>query len=300
VASTNLIAFALQARARGFHVFPVEPGEKTPHTLTPGQPYTLRWGETATNDLGRIIDYWTRWPDSNIGVACKPSTLLVVDCDMPKREYQMAGTQYAGLHDTFGPLVDGTDVYRHVCESLGGDWAEAQETYRVCTGSMGCHYYYRWPEWVRPAEASQASIAAGIVDIRCNAGTWGGYVLGAGSITQKGAYMAENALPVRQAPPWLIELCRQHPEPVRVASPFRQPGRVGALSGLVRTVEDAQEGNRNQSLLWAARAACADGIPLDDVLSALGDAYAAAGGDGGHRQAEATIRSAYRLQGRKA
>ncbi|MEU4150845.1 bifunctional DNA primase/polymerase [Streptomyces sp. NPDC026659] len=293
----NLIAYALQARARGFHVFPVEPNEKTPHTLTPGQPYTLRWGEAATNNLGRIIDYWRRWPDSNIGVACKPSGLIVVDCDIPKREYQLTGTQYAGLHDSLGPLVDGTDVFRHVCESLGGSWAEAYDTYRVCTGSLGCHYYYLWPQGIRSAEASQASIVKGLVDIRCNAGEWGGYVLGAGSVTTKGAYLAENAAPVRPAPGWLVELCRRR-EPVRVSSPFRQPGRTGALSGLIATVEQATEGNRNQALLWAARAACADGVPLDDVLEPLSDAYAAAQGDGGHRQAEATIRSAYRLQGR--
>ncbi|MEV1049655.1 bifunctional DNA primase/polymerase [Streptomyces sp. NPDC049887] len=292
----NLIAYALQARARGFHVFPVEPGEKTPHKLYPDKPYTLRWGESATHDLGRIIDYWTRWPDANIGVACKPSSLLVVDCDLPKRPNQMAGTQYAGLHDRFGPLVDGTDVYRYVCESVGGDWADVNATFRVCTGSMGCHYYYWWPDKI---PASQASIAKGIVDIRCNGGEWGGYVLGAGSLTTKGAYVAENASPIRPAPGWLIELCRSKP-PVRLASPFRQPGRGGTLSGLVGTVENATQGNRNQALLWAARAACADGIALEDVLEPLTDAYAAAGGDGGPRQAEATIRSAYRLQGRKA
>ncbi|WP_443073357.1 bifunctional DNA primase/polymerase [Streptomyces sp. NBC_01451] len=294
----NLISYALQARARGFHIFPVEPYEKTPHRLSPGQPYTLRWGEAATNDVGRIIDYWTRWPDSNIGVACKPSRILVVDCDIPKREYALAGTQYAGLHDTFGSLVDGTDVFRHVCESLGQSWREAYDTYRVCTGSLGCHYYYLWPEHVRPREASQASLVKGLVDIRCNAGEWGGYVLGAGSVTAKGAYVSENASAVRPAPPWLVELCRRR-EPVRVSATYRQPGRLGSLAGLVSTVENAQEGNRNQALLWAARAACADGVALDDVLDALADAYAAAGGDGGHRQAEATIRSAYRLQERK-
>lgn len=147
-------------------------------------------------------------------------------------------------------------------------------------------------------EASQASIVKGLVDIRCDGGEWGGYVLGAGSVTAKGPYVEECALPVRPAPEWLVKLCRRK-APERIASPFRQPGRVGTLSGLVATVEGAQEGNRNQALLWAARAACADGVPLDDVLGPLSDAYAAVGGEGGHRQAEATVRSAYRLQGRK-
>ena len=292
----NLIPHALQAAQRGFHVFPVEPNAKTPHTLNPGSPFTLRWGEAATNSLDRIVEYWTRWPDANIGVACKPSQLLVVDCDVPKREYQMAGTKYAGLHDTLGSLPDGTDLYRHICESERGDWEECQDTYSVRTGSLGRHYYYWWTG----DRASQASLFTGLVDIRGSAGTWGGYVLGAGSVTGKGAYIVERDQSIRAAPPWLVRLVRGGTAKPRMpASPFRQPSRTGVLSGLVATVESAQEGNRNQALLWAARAACADGIPLGDALGPLTEAYAAAQGDGGARQAEATIRSAYRLQGQR-
>ncbi|WP_340376456.1 bifunctional DNA primase/polymerase [Streptomyces sp. SS7] len=293
----SLIAYALQARARGFHVFPVEPNGKTPHRLAPNQPFTLRWGEAATDNVGRIIDYWTRWPRANIGLACKPSGLLVVDCDFPKRPFQMAGTQYARLHDTFGPVVDGVDVYRYACESAGGTWAEAEDTYRVTTGSLGCHFYYRWPAGVI---ASQASIAKGVVDIRGNAGDWGGYVLAAGSETSKGGYVVELDAPIRQAPAWLVEMVRADRQVAKPApSLFRQPGKGGSLAGLVGTVEGAQEGNRNSALLWAARAACENGIPQEEALEALGTAYVAVRGDGGYRQAEATIRSAYRLQGGK-
>ncbi|MFJ2200829.1 bifunctional DNA primase/polymerase [Streptomyces violaceusniger] len=297
--------YALQAWARGFHVFPVEPYEKTPHTLYPGQPYTLRWSEAATNELDRVTEYWKRWPNANIGIACKPSSLLVVDCDMPKRAYQLRGSRYAELHDRLGPLVDGTDVFRHICESLGQDWAESTRTYRVCTGSMGCHYYYSWPDTMRPPRApepSQASIVKGLVDVRSGGGERGGYVLGNGSVTTKGPYWAENDRPIRVAPPWLVALCRDGVEPFRAAPavPFRRPGRTGNLSGLVATVEGATRGNRNQALLWAARSACADGTPVEHAIGALSGAYTAVGGDGGARQAEQTIRSAYRLQGRKA
>ncbi|MGY0060848.1 bifunctional DNA primase/polymerase [Streptomyces sp. LZ34] len=287
-------------------MFPVEPHEKTPHTLYPDQPYTLRWSEAATNDLGRVVEYWARWPSANVGIACKPSGLLVVDCDMPKREYQLADTRYAELHDRFGPLVDGTDVFRHLCESLGQDWAETTDTYRVCTGSMGCHYYYSWPDTMKPPRApepSQASIVRGIVDIRSGGGERGGYVLGAGSVTTKGPYWAENYRPIRIAPPWLVALCRDDVEPFRPARPsipFKHPTRGGALSGLVATVEGAPQGNRNQALLWAARSACADGTPMENAIEELSAAYTAVHGDGGARQAEQTIRSAYRLQGRKA
>lgn len=303
--TSHLEGYALQAWARGFHVFPVEPYEKTPHTLHPGQPYTLRWSEAATNDVGRVAEYWKRWPNANIGIACKQSSLLVVDCDMPKRPFQLSGTRYAELHDRFGPWIDGTDVFRHRCELLGGDWAESTDTYRVCTGSMGCHYYYSWPTELKPPHApnaSQASILKGIVDIRSGGGLHGGYVLGAGSITAKGPYVAENDRPVRRVPPWLIALCQSHDKPFKadLGIPFRRPGRTGNLSGLVATVEGASRGNRNQALLWAARSACADGTPVEHAIGALSDAYTAVGGDGGARQAEQTIRSAYRLQGRKA
>lgn len=304
-----MLTEAINAVARGWYIFPVNPCgsvndagspiDKMPHLLRPGEPYTIKWGTAATNDIAKVIRYWTWSPNANIGVACGPSNLFVVDCDMPKREYQLKGTQFEYLHDELGPLVDGTDVYRALCEKIGIPWDVANNTYRVCTGSMGCHYYYRWPDGI---QASQASVVKGIVDVRGNGGQLGGYVLGASSVTAKGSYVAENALPVAPAPAPLVELCTEgaRTRDAEAVSAFtRAGGGGGTLSGLETAVLTAPDGNRNNALLWAARAACNDRIPEQQAVDVLGAAYVANGGDGGMRQAESTIRSAYRLQAAK-
>ncbi|MFE0101209.1 bifunctional DNA primase/polymerase [Streptomyces sp. NPDC059009] len=300
----GLIGYAVAAVQRGWSVFPCNPCgtrcpqsgdviDKQPHLVVPSKPYKLRWGEWATSDLDRVIEAWTYSPMANIAVACAPSGLLVVDCDVCKGPNQLEGTAYADLHERLGPLVDGTDVLREICERCGGDWSELMDTYRVQTGRLGMHAYYRWPAGL---PASQASPVKGLVDVRGNGGSQGGYVLAAGSRTTSGPYLVEHDAPVRDAPPWLVELCRERPQPVRAKPLFAQPRRTGGISGLADTVRDAAPGNRSNALYWAARSACSDGIPIEDAVDQLGAAYS---GDGGQRQALATIRSAYRNQSRK-
>jgi hypothetical protein len=290
----NLLGYAAQAVSRGFHVFPVQPGEKTPHKIVPDKPYTIRWSEMATNDMRKVVEWWQYSPEANIGIAAKPSGLIVVDCDMPKRDYQLKDTPWEYMHDRLGPLVDGSDVLREMCSRFGDDYQRFERTYRVCTASLGLHLYYKWPDGV---QASQASPVPGLVDIRCNGGQRGGYVLGAGSVTAKGSYVAENDLPIAEAPPWLVELCREKPRPKPERPLFSQPGHAG-FGGLVEAVRTAQEGNRSNCLLWAARSMCEDGAPEEEAHNLLIPAAVEAGLS--ERESMATIRSAYRLQGAKA
>lgn len=301
-----MLVDAIRYAQRGWSVFPVNPVgttnpetgqvmDKMPHLLTPDQPYTIKWSDRATLDIAKVMRYWQWSPSANIGIACAPSGLFVVDCDMPKREYQLKETRFAYLHDTLGPLVDGSDVFRALCNEIGIGWDEANNTYRVCTGSMGCHYYYRWPGDVK---ASQASIVKGIVDVRGNGGQHGGYVLGARSVTDKGSYVAENNLPVADAPPALVELCTEGARNLMTPelSAFVRPAGTGGIAGLEIAVLTAPDGNRNNVLVWAARAACNDQISEQEAIDVLGAAYVANGGDGGLRQAGQTVRSGYRLQ----
>lgn len=326
----NLIRHAIAAVQRGWSVFPCNPSgarcpqdghviDKQPHLITPGQPYKIKWGEWATTDLNRIIEAWAYSPLANVAVACKPSGLLVVDCDFAKTEYALKGTPYEHLHEQLGPVVDGHDVLEVICQQHDGDWGELNDTYQVTTSRFGRHLHFRWPAGLL---ASQASIVKGLVDIRCNGGTQGGYILAAGSVVMRGAsmyegdrytgyvadrctevvpgpYVTENDLPVREAPRWLIELCRERPRPTQPRPLFAQPRRGGSIGGLVETVRNAPDGDLNSALFWAARAACSDGIPIETAVDELGAAYVDAHGRGGHRQAEASIRSAYRNQSRK-
>jgi hypothetical protein len=303
----SLLGYAAQAASRGFHVFPCnplgtenpeKPGElieKWPHLIRPGKPYKVKWGDIATTDLRRVVEWWTYSPDANIGVACKPSGIIVVDCDMPKQAYQLKDTPWEYLHERLGPLVDGNDVLREMCARFGDSYERFEQTYRVCTASMGLHLYFRWPEDV---QASQASPVPGLVDIRCNGGTRGGYVLAAGSQTFKGSYVEENNPHIADAPDWFVELCKEKPRERPEKPLFSQPGHA-SYSGLVESVRLAQEGNRNNCLLWAARSMCEDGATEEECTDLLVPAAMECGLDGGERQALATIRSAYRLQGSK-
>lgn len=272
-----MIQAVIAALNAGFHIFPVDPMGKTPARLYPNRPkeeapWTIKWSEWQTSDYGKCLDWWKSHPDCNIGVAVKPSSLLVVDCDIKDDG-------------------DGFDQYHDIVGRYGGSVYDF-DTYSVKTGGGGAHFYYRWPDNV---QASQGSLDSH-VDIRSNGGMRGGYVLAAGSITEKGPYAVENPAPVADCPPWLVELVREKPRPVQ---PFRQPpsGGKGNYSGLVSAVQYAPEGDRNACLLWAARSMCSDGATVEQAEETLSPAASIAGLH--DREITATIRSAYRLQSYK-
>jgi len=295
----SLLPYAVKAVQRGWHIFPCNPAgticpergrniEKESHLIQPDRPWKIRWSEVATTDLSTVVAWWEYSPQANIGIACRPSGLLVVDCDMPKREYQLADTPWGYLHDQLGPLVDGSDVLREMCRRYGDDYERFERTYRVCTASLGLHLLYAWPEDV---QASQTSPVPGLLDVRTNGGDKGGYVLAAGSQTVKGTYVVEADLPVAPAPPWLVELCREKPRPKPIKSHYSQPGG-GGYNGLADKVRLCPEGNRSHVLYWAACAMDDDGADIEEALKILVPAAEECGLF--DREAEATIKSAYR------
>jgi len=70
----SLLEAALAYAARGWYVAPLKPGKKT--------PLTRNGHSEATTDPEQIRAWWTRWPDANIALACKPSGLAVLDVDV--------------------------------------------------------------------------------------------------------------------------------------------------------------------------------------------------------------------------
>lgn len=288
-----MLDHAVKAIQLGFHIFPVAVGNKIPHRLAGN------WGESSTSDLKTVVDFWTYVdPNANIGVACKPSQLLVVDLDRAKKDWALKGTEWGHLHAAYGPLVHGEDLFDEMRFTLGDGDEDPYGTYTVRTGSGGLHLYYRWPShWPR---ISQASPVKGLVDVRGNGGQHGGYVLGAGSQTEAGKYVQEShpGNPLALPPQWIRRLVAE--KPVQPKAPrftgIRQPGAI-SHSGLVDTVRNAGEGNRNNSLLWSARTMCEEGVPEAECLSVLGQAAQDAGL--GDFEIERTIQSAYRVQRQK-
>ena len=62
---------AVEAAERGWAVFPCRPGDK--------RPMVGQWEQRATSDPA-LVARW--WPErANVGIACGPSALVVVDLD---------------------------------------------------------------------------------------------------------------------------------------------------------------------------------------------------------------------------
>lgn len=86
---TLVMAALMYARA-GFKVVPLHnPDDEGGCTCSKGpectrvgkHPRIKDWENAASTDEDMIRAWWTKWPDANIGIACGPSKLAVVDVD---------------------------------------------------------------------------------------------------------------------------------------------------------------------------------------------------------------------------
>ena len=281
-------AAAMEAARRGWAVFPCRPGDKRP--AVPG------WERRACADPGRVGRYWPS-AQHNIGVACGPSRLVVVDLDThspPPDDWRLPGVH------------DGRDVLALVAEWAGQPWPV---TYTVKTPTGGLHLYYSAPDG--PGIRNSAGKIGPLIDVRGG----GGYVLAAGSVLDERAYpgspegrelvkggrgyeLADDNGP-EPLPAWLAALAADT-EP---AAPPRGPGRVRAASGarfhgLITTVRAGKAGDRNGPLYWASRRAAemiaAGEVDRDTAEELLVAAALEAGLRGGEREARRTFGSAMR------
>lgn len=70
---TQMLDHALAYAAKGYYIFPCKPNSK--------EPLTPHGHKDATTDEETIRQWWTKWPESNIGLSLEPSGLMVVDLD---------------------------------------------------------------------------------------------------------------------------------------------------------------------------------------------------------------------------
>ncbi|MGW0597309.1 bifunctional DNA primase/polymerase [Streptomyces sp. NPDC002776] len=285
------LAAALEAAARGWHVFPLRPGTKRPALHGEATcPRTgqcagghVKWERRATTDPDRIRAAWSA-DAFNIGIATGPSGLVVVDLDMPKTK---------GSADA--PC--GATTFEALCERAGH---AVPDTYRVRTASGGTHLYFTAPNGVRLANT--AGTIGELVDTRA----WGGYVVAAGSTTDTGAYEAVSGSVAAPLPEWLQTILK--PSPGRSTGPLTLPavdGSRAALSALeaeCAVVSAAPDKQRNTTLNRCAfkvgRFVAWGDIPRHVVE----EAFQGAGEGRGLTAAEcrATIRSALNSSIRKA
>lgn len=264
---TQIKAAAVAAARRGWAVFPCRPGDK--------RPAVPDWERRACPDPERVARYWPS--RANVGIACGPSGLVVIDLD----------TADTAGHAETAPY--GAARLAELCRQAGQQWPE---TLTVTTPRGGWHLYFRADPGQRIRNS--ASKIAAKIDVRAA----GGYVVGPGSIVSGRPYQVRDDKPVACLPEWLARLARG-PRPAP-ATPPRDPGyrgpAPGRLRGALAVVRAAPVGERNTCLHWAScRAAemvTAGEVDEATAVTALTQAGEQAGLGSG--EVRATIGSAFR------
>jgi len=173
----------------------------------------------------------------NIGIACGPSGLLVVDEDRPGA--------LAGYVAEIGQAIP--------------------PTLTISTG-RGRHYYFRAPEGVALGNAVGALKGRGI-DIRGS----GGYVIGPGSLHETGAlYLpVDPDAAILPAPAWLIEALQTTPSAVLpLSTPQRPPIHRSYTSELERALA-RNTGDRSADFAAVVGACKRAGLTPDETTSLL-------------------------------
>jgi hypothetical protein len=283
-AGNPLLAAALAYAGRGWHVFPLRGGCK--------RPAVRDWEHRATTDPARIARCWAAG-EFNIGIACGPSGLVVLDLDAAKPgERPPAPWNLPGISD-------GADAFALLCEHAGQPCPAG--TYTVTTPSGGQHLYFTAPGG--PDLRNTAGRLGWHIDTRAA----GGYVVAAGSLIDGRTYQSVHGqdYPAAALPGWLAEhltATRAAPPPppaeARAIDPSRQSAYLtAALRAEAGRVRTAPAGQRNHALYLAAVAlgqlVAGGAITQTQVRSVLEDAAAAHITAGAYTEAEreATITS---------
>lgn len=179
----STVEAAMEAAARGWHVFPVPQGTKKSHKsgkYSGGRP----WG--ATTDPDEIRRDWAHWPEANLGVVTGArSGFFVIDCDT-----------------TDAHRADGVGTLQSWIEEHG----ELPHTIEAKTPSGGLHFYFRLIPGLE-IRNSDSALAPGI-DIR---GEGGMVVLPPSVRPGGGAYTWRNPpgfFDLGACPAWLLDKIR--------------------------------------------------------------------------------------------
>jgi hypothetical protein len=274
---SELLRAALAHAARGWRVFPLRAGDK--------RPAIKDWEARATTDPTRIRRAWLRQPRLNVGIACGPSGLIVIDLDTSGH-----GTVRPPEWERPG-IRDGVDVLA----ALAADHDEPLpwDTLSVQTASGGEHLYFTAP--VDSRIRNSAGRLGWLIDVRAA----GGYVVAAGSVVRGRRYRSNEHDEVAPLPPWIAELLRDPSMPRPDLGPVldivgrRSQYAAAALRGEIDRVLATGRGSRNTALNKAAFAlgqlVAAGLLPDGLARSALAEASAAVGLPA--HEADRTIRS---------
>ena len=253
----DLLAAALAAAARGWPVFPLRPNDKRPafpdHTAarcTGRDPRCTAghqgWEPRATTDPDRIRRAWSRAP-FNVGIACGPAGLLVIDLDQPKPGNNTPPAEWNadGIHT-------GEDVLALAAEQAGAVLEPLYDTYTVVTGRGGRHLYFTQPTGVRLVNSE--SRLGWLIDTRGH----GGYVVAAGSTVAGRPYTLAYDTTPAPLPAWPLQQLvttstpQRAPIPVPVPESRRNPYLDAVLTRETDRLRATAPGTRRKQLYLTA------------------------------------------------
>lgn len=219
--------------ASGLHVFPLVPRTKEPFKYSHGL-------HDATTDAEQVRRWWNQNPNANIGIACGPSGLLVIDCDVhPERNVDGLATLY-GWEREHGELI---------------------ETLVAITGSgSGQHLYYLTDTNVTSSKDDTEDKHVGI-DIRAQ----GGYVVAPPSVYSTGRIYEFEAWPWDEPPTVADEDVLEF---VRWVQEESKRNKDGDDVGLVLP-DIIKEGGRDDTLFKLAAKLRTTNVPEDAALACL-------------------------------
>jgi hypothetical protein len=236
---------AIAAALRGWPVFPLSAHSKI--------PAIKQWETDATTDRAQLEEWWSFDPDRNIGIACGPAGLVVIDLDTVRGPLPDAWSELGVRH--------GREVLTLLAQWAGE--ADPADTYTVLTPT-GEHRYFLAPT-DRRLRNTIGELGHGLgpaVDVRA----WGGAVAAAGSVRfMAGAPQLYRPHPQRPYEPvplprWLVSRLTVPPPAPR--TPVRLVfggGRLdayvaAAVNGETANVTNAQPGVRAITVFKAAAA----------------------------------------------
>ncbi|MBC3189460.1 bifunctional DNA primase/polymerase [Pseudonocardia sp. C8] len=285
---------ALDAAAAGLYVFPVQPGGKLPAVPRHSAERCRRrgicaeghqgWEQRATRDRAQICRWWSGDESArfNVGIACGPSGIVVIDLDTSTE-----------------PVADwgGATTGREVLDQLAARHGETlTDTYSVRTPTDGEHVYYRMPEGLqlRNTHGGHGHSLGPLIDTRAG----GGFVVGAGSVRPEGAYLVAEHGQIAALPAWLATLLTPPPAPQRpttTRSALSTKRANAYIAAILRDETDkvtrAAKGRRQITLLDAARVfgqlVGGGELDADNAQAVLLEAAAAHIGIDGFTRAEA-------------
>lgn len=260
VCPPRLMRVALEVAAAGHYVFPLWPRSK--------KPSIKNWEQEATRDETAIRERWASLP-WNVGIACGPSRLLVIDLDdahghEPPEEW--AGARH------------GRDVLTRLAEATGEPYPA--HTYAVQSPRGGQHLYFQAPHEPKLRNTS------GRLGWRIDTRGAGGYIVAAGSVRSEGLYVALNRAAIAPLPQWLVTLLTPPPlpEPTEFVPRHNRhtvseiDRATAYLDRVADNVAHAQPGQRHDTLNRAAytlgRLVAGGDIAEHDARAALHEAAA--------------------------